>query len=321
VRENQLTKRFLDEANERLSREANQITELERLVFDQHAVIESIQDRYHQSENQEELLISTQLQLGTVTAENRAWQSKFHQLEENSKYLANQIDELLPQLSLKNSKICLLEDQVRAHEDRDKCCPQVVDSTSQTEVVLDPTTDDVRDSLTSLSYATSSSEKSFPKIDPTEGPHSRLIEGAQNQVHPIGNRVETSSRAVQTSSKSNNANTQSVKSISNPEKIKPRKLRPTSAPQTSMPPQPRQDEAFIPPSRNSTNHRTSSALLVSVETGTQFHSRAFVGVSEDSEIYNQSLEIYGSSLFDLVERMEGLESSLSHTTAHHRQAR
>jgi hypothetical protein len=213
VRENGINQRLLEEGNERRERDANQISELERLVFDQHAVIESIQERCHRTENQEELLMTTQLQLGSAVAESRAWQSRYHQLEENSKYLANQIDELLPQISLKNSKISQLENQMKARE-QDQRQP-LIESATQTDSVFSP---GIRDRPSN-----SSSETALPKISSLDEGESSAASLEVSQTVP-----SQQIRTLKLEMSQHIAHPPSAKTISETDKKRCRKVRPSS---------------------------------------------------------------------------------------------
>jgi hypothetical protein len=274
-----------------MKQQSQQVGELERLVLDQHTMIESIQQRCHHSENQEELLMAAQEQLKTISAENVKWQSKFERLEDDSKYLANQIDELLPQLSLKNAKILQLENQIADFELKTE--PTLVDCGCQTEKQDKPPISDQ------------------PEAPPTPFfcLHDPVIEKALVPV--VSERIQMNSLSAQTDPMPREDSHSPP-----PEEIqrRPRKSKSHSIHQEKHSTKSRaaKPQATVPVE----TPRVAESLTSSNDLRAPFRptSRHFE-VSQDTDIYNQSFEIYGSSLFDIVERMEGLETTFRSTSS------
>lgn len=99
-------------------------------MLNQKSVIESSYEKQQVTQLSEDLLTETNKKLKNVSDEYSQFQIKYKQLEESSKYLANQLDELLPQLNLKNIKIKELETELL--EERSSKIKNMVDSGSQT---------------------------------------------------------------------------------------------------------------------------------------------------------------------------------------------
>jgi hypothetical protein len=289
---------LLEEANGKVKQQSQQVGELERLVLDQHTMIESIQQRYNHTENQEELLMAAQEQLKIVSAENAKWQSKFQRLEDNSKYLANQIDELLPQLALKNVKILQLENQVKDFEP--KTPPTLVDSESQTDCDLHefsklplPSLED--DQVMDDQPVTSPSPRAFPGNETPPVPiMSELVEMKRSEEitspPPERRSRKSKSHPTQQPGLTGNFTTHFERKSTKHRAAKQR--APVAAP--------------VEPSRSVRSSDISPPFRP---------TRTLFEVSQDNDLYNQSLEIYGSSLFDIVERMEELESTLRSATS------
>lgn len=292
-----MTSRLLEEASGREKQQSLQVGELERLVLDQHSMIESIQQRYSQTESQEELLMAAQEQLKVVSAENAKWQSKFQLLEDNSKYLANQIDELLPQLSLKNTKILQLENHIKEIEP--KTPPVLVESGSQTHTG-DP---DAYPKLTFSSLYDGQVLEDQPKVPQSDQTVS--INNIVNEtpfVHSADERVEVSHDVVPPAPKAPPKG--SRKSKSHPLQRSDLSRSVTNQLETTS-------SVHRPVKRASPSIKPSPSIDVSPPSGL---TRTLFEVSQDSDLYNQSLEIYGSSLFDIVERMEELETTFRSTS-------
>lgn len=273
--ENKANQRGLRDSHSKISYQLSQIQELEKLVLDQHSIIDSIQKIHSVSDQQEQLLMSTQQELQTVSRENEILQMKYRKLEDSSKYLANQIDELLPQLSSKKLKIEGLEKRIIELESRPQS--EFVDKATQYEAVV---------SLVDQSIQCCLNE---PTPQFLKSPHKGLVFSSEDETIPVGGtRRSRSEETVNTSEE--NTRVSKVKSVklkvaerrSRTEKY-PHQLKKTELPKSTS----RQSEIFTP--------------FRDVNRGISEYSR-------DNDIYNHNMEVYSASLFDLVERMEELDS-------------
>lgn len=278
VVENQSKQRLVQDANSKISQQLAQIRDLEKLVLDQHSMIDSIQKMHCLSDNYQQQLISTQQELQTVYTENDILQKKCRKLEDDSKYLANQIDELLPQLFMKNSKIERLEQEL--FEVKSRQGHDVVDCATQFDCSSNVTDRSVQCSL---------------GID--------LFESA-NASPPL--RVHDPSNTTITSFDDHRASDSHLQALMNPVKSEQREKldAPIKVRKMKSKVEARRNQPITIQAKNTPKQPQSLEFPQSVPE-----------LSCHNDIYNQSMEIYSSSLFDLVEKMEVLESTLLPSTS------
>mmetsp|Transcript_2979 Transcript_2979/g.4517 ORF Transcript_2979/g.4517 Transcript_2979/m.4517 type:complete len:604 (-) Transcript_2979:156-1967(-) len=113
-----ISRRLLTEEQLKSTDLKSEIVRLESLVGSQKSLIDTTKERYEStSTGLLDELKKCRLEVMEKTEECSKYQHKYQQLEANTSYLASQLDELLPQLNAKNSRIRALEEAVKAAEE------------------------------------------------------------------------------------------------------------------------------------------------------------------------------------------------------------